>query len=265
MDSFLNECSLHQQFHAEDDFARALIEVNKVLSVIADCPTDKHFYYDKALYYKSVVGHHTFSSCLNRVRDKSIKMLFVRRLKDLLFARDWHEVQLHQDCQYAWNGQDVRGTSIAELAERRLRSYDGFLVNFLSEVFPSGSLVTIVKRDLEATQLDCISHKQDFRNWCRRNPQLGIATYNLDSGRPPQDEETILGKRSRFQATSRINQGRRVYIDRETNYYWCTDNDHVGSRAHIEVFNAGGQHVGEASLEGTLDEGKRDATKSLDL
>jgi len=62
-----------------------------------------------------------------------------------------------------------------------------------------------------------------------------------------------------FTKTKLIEQGQRVYREKDTNYYWYLDNFH---KNHYEIFdNTGKQHIGEATLQGELDTSKRDNTK----
>jgi hypothetical protein len=132
-------------------------------------------------------------------------------------------------------------------------------------LYPPVGAITVAKQANEEIVVACVSDRDGLLYWFRANPQLGILTYDINSPHPPKDEETVLGRRSRFQKTRLVNQGRSVYLDRQTYNYWSMDNNHFGLAAHIEVFDAQGRHVGEASLEGILDERRRDPEKSLEL
>lgn len=70
----------------------------------------------------------------------------------------------------------------------------------------------------------------------------------------------------RFEKTTRTDQGRTIYRERNTGRLWYVDNLHCGKAAHLEVFNSTGkQHLGEADLQGNIDRSKRDTQKTIDL
>lgn len=58
-------------------------------------------------------------------------------------------------------------------------------------------------------------------------------------------------------------QGATVYKELKTGYFWYKDMLH---KTHYEVFDkTGRKHLGEANLEGTIDSGKADPSKHLDI
>lgn len=63
-----------------------------------------------------------------------------------------------------------------------------------------------------------------------------------------------------FEKTTFIQQGKAVYKEIETGYFWYLDNFH---KTHYEVFDSKGQHLGEASLEGKLDKTKKDNGRTI--
>jgi len=79
------------------------------------------------------------------------------------------------------------------------------------------------------------------------------------------DEQTILSNQKRFKKTPYRYHSRTIYQEKITCRYWYVDNLHEGKRAHLEVFDKTGQHIGEADLEGHIDETKQDPTKNINL
>lgn len=104
------------------------------------------------------------------------------------------------------------------------------------------------------------------------------SSYNgsFNSRQYPLDSETILqwGKENKiFQDLGSLggSQNRRVFkakLDipetaiKEGNYYYV-DRFHDGPKAHIEVFNSKGKHLGETSLDGRAWKGEADSKKVL--
>lgn len=70
---------------------------------------------------------------------------------------------------------------------------------------------------------------------------------------------------TRFERTSKLykKSKRRIYKERSTNRYWYYDFFHSDNKEHYEVFDNTGNHVGEADMNGVLDETKKDKTKSI--
>lgn len=74
-----------------------------------------------------------------------------------------------------------------------------------------------------------------------------------------------LNDTNRFSKMSGVDpvQGGTVYKELKTGYFWYKDMLH---KTHYEVFDkTGRKHLGEANLEGTIDSGKADPSKHLDI
>jgi hypothetical protein len=263
MEAFLNERSLDSQFSDFPSFVDALIRINRVLMRIAETNVEKHMFYDRALYYRTVIGQHIFASCLARMSDKSVRLQFKVLLQDRLRAVEWSLERLHTRDTYLWNNIDMVDSSVAELAERRLQQRCGLLLNFTPSQFPSGILL-VAKNGAGSVSLDSINSESDFESWCSLVLGVSIFPYDPNCGRSPLDNETALHNRGRFQAIGLKNQGRQAYLERKTGHYFCVDNLHKHG-AHLEVFNSNGDHIGEATLEGVIDRSKSDGSKNLYL
>jgi len=262
MEAFLNDKSLHSQFGSLADFSTSLAGVNRLLSRISELAIEKRVFFDPILYHSCVSGSQLFSSWLMHITDKSVRLDF-KIMRDRLNFTDWHQERLHPAVQYLFENNDVVDSGLAELTERLIQNRKGFLLNFFPSNFANTQVVLVQKAALEVTVYS-VSNENDFSNWCGLFPELGLIEYDPSCGRSPLDTETILINKGRFNKTNYKNQGRAVYQEKKTSYYYCVDNLHQQG-AHLEVFNANGEHVGEASLRGVLDTSKIDRTKTLSL
>jgi hypothetical protein len=91
---------------------------------------------------------------------------------------------------------------------------------------------------------------------------LGGRHYAPHARDPPTDEQTCLRDRLLFETTGRLQQGRTIYRHKTTGDFYYVDNLHFGAAAHLEVFDKRKGHRGEASLDGTLRPGTKDARKN---
>jgi hypothetical protein len=264
MEAFLNERSLQAQFSDIAAVSAALTIVNRVLNRVAELEIQKSVFFDGQMYAAFATPRRSFASCIVHIPDKNIRLQFKVLLRDRLGAREWRAERMHEECPYVWNNQDMVTTSVAELAERVFQHRIGLLINFAPSDFASGHCVDVAKASSGIVVLDSINNELDLEEWFRLVPELGVVLFDPGSGRTPLDQETILRKRSRFQRTSIINQGRRVYLDRQSGNFVCVDNQHIYD-AHLEVFNSNGDHIGEASLDGVFDASKNDPSKNLYL
>jgi hypothetical protein len=263
---FLNERSLHAQFRDVAEVSASLVGVNFLLARIAELRQEKRVLYDPRLYNAPTIGSRNFSSCLEHIPDTSARLQFKLLIRQRLRVTDWHAEQLHALCSYVWEGREVVDSSVAELAERSLQNRMGFLLNFSPSDFPSGHCIEVRKDSGEAAILHSVNNGGDLDQWCKSFPKLGLNQYDPTCGRPPLDEETCLVDGGRFQRMRGLrNKERQVYLERRTNLYFCVDSGHRRGDAHLEVFDARGNHIGEASLGGEIDTSKADATKELSL
>ena len=264
MEAFLNELSLHAQFQDTEAVGEAVRKLNFILARLTELPKKLPVLYDAQLYQSHTTAYAVFSASLKRIPDKSISTQFVRLFKERLDAQRWVDQRRHEDCVYECQGQDVRGSSVAELAERYLQQGQGFLLNFSPSQFGHGT-ASVTKQEAATAELDLVNSVEDLRSWCGRFPDIFPVTYDPECNRHPRDPETVLRDRGRFRKTPYLVQGCSVYMEISSGSYWYIDHLHVGAAAHLEVFNAGRRHIGEASLEGVLDESKVDPAKRLDI
>lgn len=81
----------------------------------------------------------------------------------------------------------------------------------------------------------------------------------VKQNRVPRDDETFLAGDG-YQRTGRQVKGANVYKKGNNNYY--RDTLHKGKRAHVEVFDGKGRHLGEANpVTGKIRPGSMDPSK----
>ncbi|MBF0567477.1 MAG: hypothetical protein HQK95_01285 [Nitrospirae bacterium] len=272
---FINELSLHEQYNSGDDFIAAVRIFNTIFKSLRvgldnlknngedhDCA----IYRDNAYHCFPVAGTHICSikwpACHRDLRELFYRNYFNNN-------SDWRNKQLHKytDSYCCITIDDnVTGTSLAELAERKLKKdkLNSFIINFTYSIFHSCSEILVTKNGADSADIDTVEDDIGVNNWLNKCFEINRRTYPQDANRPPTDEETILYNTKRFKRTNLTNQGRMVYIESNTKYYWYLDNMHVGGNAHFEVFNFNRCHIGEADLRGNIDRSKAINGRTLD-
>lgn len=283
MEIFINEVSLEGQYLAELDFREAIKVFNSIFALISQIKDTNLYKDDSNVYanYEAIKGAN-FQASLNQLRDKSLKTAFVNIVFNKLNPKEWRKEQFHlpEDLFDLLTCDDnyvnVCDTCLAEVAERKLQNdYKQYLlVNFINSSFnithpdiQGCCIITIVKNSDEtnAILVDGVDCKSALECWLENKFALTKLEYSPDAIEPPKDEQTILRDSARFQKTSRTYQARCIYYESSKNRYWYVDNFHFGKRAHIEVFDGRGLHVGEADLQGNIDTEKKDKEKTIDL
>lgn len=271
MEVFVNECSFHEQFQTRKDFKYAVRVFYTVLNELYKKRIQHKTFWDENLFYVyKALRNKVFISSLNSIPDKSLCQALMNILNNKLNAKDWRQECQHSSSdQFTCDNESVTDTSMAELAERKIQNTDllGFLVNFPKSKFEKNLLVVIIKNQNteKPINLDCIEDKDTLENWLESKFQLSTFVYDYASTVPPTDKQTVLTDTGRFRAISLpFQSGRKVYLELKTNYYWYVDNRYQGRASHLEVFDSQGRHIGEASLDGTVNLNKQDLRKRLE-
>jgi hypothetical protein len=285
MEIFINEVSLEGQYLNEAEFRDALKNFTAIFTLINEKIQDKNLYKEESsifVSYEAIRGSN-FNASLNLITDKSLKLAFINIVFNKLNPQEWRKEQIHSsDDLFDYlisenNYKNVSNTSLAEVAERKLQNPANkhLVINFINSSFrvphptiKSNCLMTIVKNNDEVNQicLDGIDSKQALEFWLEHNLNLSTLEYALDSTEPPRDVQTILRDSTRFHRTSLKYDGRFIYCELATGYYWYVDNFHRGRAAHLEVFDKTGKnHLGKADLKGEINKSKSHPNKSIDL
>jgi hypothetical protein len=283
MEIFINEVSLEGQYFADEDFTNAIKEFKRIFEIINEKIRNKKIYKeDSSLFinYEAIKGSN-FQQSLNSIRDKSLKIALKNIIFNKLSPKEWRKEQVHSSTDFfdyltSEICRNVNNTSLAEAAERKLQNTETnyLLINFKNSGFKIAHpcinyccLVTIIKNNDETKpiDLDGIDNQFALESWLEQKLNLSKTEYNDLSSIPPSDEQTILRENSRFQKTSFRYDGRVIYCEVVIGRYWYVDNLHYGKAAHLEVFDRTGCHIGEADLQGNIDESKRDKEKKINL
>jgi len=266
MEIYLNDCSFHEQFYDRQGLEKAFRVFVGVLNVFQGLKIEYTFYCEPHLPYRAVRDE-VLTASINRLTEKSLIQLLFDTLNRIESA-NWRENPVHSPNDlFACDGVDVGGTSVAEIAERKLRNQHllGTLINFPNSRYSSRIVLDVTKNGSETLHVACAENKTQLAEWLKEIIDLGSADYDYNSTRPPDDCQTVLRDITRFQRTGQFQQGRRVHLEIQTRRYWYVDHLHYGHASHLEVFDARGLHVGESSLEGIVDGSKRDREKKIDL
>lgn len=284
MEIFINEVSLEGQYLTEAEFKDAVKIFKSIFDLLHQKIKEKTVYKENSnlfINYDAIRGSN-FQQSLNKLKDKSFKIAFKNIVFNKLNPKEWRQEQVHspddffdyltpEDCR------DVKDTSLAEVAERQLQnSHITYLViNFTNSSFrvvhpdiKECCLISIIKNNNETQpiDLDGIDHQLALDYWLESKLKLSQVEYDQSSAVPPRDEQTILRNSQRFQKTTNRYDGRAVYSEIATGRYWYVDNLHSGKAAHLEVFDKTGQlHLGEADLQGNIDESRCDNDKTLKI
>lgn len=169
--------------------------------------------------------------------------------------------QTQSDCLYLWWRIEDLSVSYANVTlsgiAERIFTYpnESYLLLNIGNALPSErGFLTIFKDAKHLPDLpDKFAHipfvidKEALDIWLAKNHQPAFS----------------LSDSNRFQRTSQVYQGKPVFEERKTGYFWYLDNFHkldnqaIDIPRHYEVFDAQRQHIGIADLQGTLDLSKR--------
>lgn len=234
MELLLNELSINGQFPTVQKFVEDGIP--PLVSVLNEVDKSTDLLYKKHDFYASMVTPHTNLHTVFIGHD-SRKYDVIRKFKSLLASLFenpyWEDNAKHsQDDTYNLNNVNISGTSIAEACER-----DKVIISFKSDSYNAKALsIEKVEEVILVDNLFDTGHYSD----------LAIARGLVI---PFSLTDPI-----RFARTNRVNQGQTVFREVQTGFYWYLDNLH---KSHYEVFDAQEKHIGEADLEGNIDNTKR--------
>lgn len=279
MEIFINEVSLEGQYLSNAEFSQAIQQFITLLTLVKKEINNSSVYKDSQTFLNyQAIKEQNFQQSLNNLRDKSQKLAFSNILFNKLNPIEWREQRMSNesddfDCLMSDQSyKDVKDTTLAEVTERQLQNQSRIylVLNFAKSSFNCPHVgilgcctITVIKNNDESNliKLDGIDHKTGLKNWI----EVKLSLYESSSTYTPRDQQTILSDQTRFRKTNKTYHGRSIYREIKTGRYWYVDNFHEGLDAELEVFDAQGNHVGEADLKGNIDTSKRDPNKHLDL
>ncbi|MDR1678435.1 MAG: hypothetical protein LBR81_01495 [Prevotellaceae bacterium] len=244
MEILINELSLTGQFGSIGDFiGRGL---TPFLSVISNIDLSTNILYKKRNFWNcKLTATDTIHDILVGKRSKKLSRTNdeIRKSKSILTSLIdepfWEDTQKHNTSdKYKFYGNDILNSSLAETCER-----DKIVISFVHSDF-SANVLSVSKNGTEINVDNLFDNGHYFS--VAKSRRI-IISFSLTDN-------------TRFTKTSLVNQGKSVYQEISTGYFWCLDNFH---RNHYEVFDSIGKHLGEADLKGNLDSSKKDTTKKI--
>ena len=268
MQAFLNECSVHGQHYDLAAFEKALEELTATLSLLHGAElAELETFFARTGYDRIAIVGKRFCQSLAMVRERSLVTQFKILVLDRLGAKDWLNSQTHQiRDSFTWGTQAVTSTSLAELSERLLchQCSHGLLLNLSKSQFAAIQVVPVAKNGAPPIGIPCVENAGSLTRWLDQVFPQRFHPYGYVFGQKLSVKQTVLRDQVRFRRTKRISKiNTCVFEEKTTGRLWFIDNFHSGMGAHLEVFGADGNHIGEASPDGTIDLTKRDPKKTL--
>ncbi len=259
---YINELSLIEQFHSPEEFDQGLRNFSSILALLASDSLrgNLQVFYTNQIKQRKSGPAAVFASHLDRVRDKSVKTHYFLLLVNQLAAINW-DLSPIQDgkSSYNWGGELVSGSSLAEGAEYCLRqgSPTAAMLNFERSQFKALFNVMVFKNGYQSAHMDSFDDLDSVLHFLEEQFRISAYVYPDDAQDPPTDRQTVLRDSTRFSKSGKPSvQGRRVYFESPTGRFWHVDNFHRRRSAHLEVYDGAGVHIGEATLDGSLDPSK---------
>lgn len=258
MQVFINEKSLHGQF-TDHTIADAIKTFISSIKTINDLQIDKRILTTKFFFDFKAIEETHLGSILSAPAHKELQQTFVLNIKN---SGKWEDERMHDPkSSYIDNrtGTNYVNTSIAELSERKIQvdELKGLLINFSQSLFAELLKIEVTKGiGNKKVILDCSFDEDSVIKWLITNRFIDPdEAYKATSKFAPRDYQTVLKNDTTFELTELRNQGRKVYKRVGTNELWVTDNFHIGTKAHIEVFHEetrkhlGTSPINEISIE----------------
>jgi hypothetical protein len=180
-------------------------------------------------------------------------------------STDWRTSAVQQpECSYVlwfldqFEVKAVSNSTLAEMAERILSQTTEkcLLLNLHQSIRINRQFLPVFKDCKHITGLpkfvpiEFIADEKEFQLWWD--------IYQKNDGK----SHFSLLNRQRFTRTHLVEQGKTVYKEVSTHCYWYLDNLH---KDHYEVFNALGEHIGIANLQGEFDRSKKEKGRRISV
>ena len=244
MEILINELSLNGQFLTVQDFVND--GLTPFTATLKELNTSKDVVLKKQDFWNSqITSINDLHSILVQKSDEITR--FKSIVSSLIDKPFWEDSQKHNiEDDYEYNRSKIIGSSLAESCER-----DKVVISFIHANFSSAKLQTF--RNKKPIDVDNLFSKEHYIEIAYSRNQINKCEYF--ERKFAFDQIVLLENECRFRKTNKPpQQGRSVYEEISTGYYWYLDNLHQN---HYEVFNNDGQHVGEANLQGIIDYSKR--------
>lgn len=272
LQAFINEKSLQGQFKPEN-VELAIRTFIGLLSTLQQVNDQGQVFKSSLFFNEQAISGEHLDSTLSENGD--LHKGFLNNLKS---AQKWDNEQMHDpEIFYTWNNDILTGTSVAEIAERKMQNSDQpfLLVNFIGSTYSTKSEIKIDKEiqtsaegtdsvNTDSVNIDCSHDETSILSWLKLNGFISKHDrYDESSTIPPLDEQTVLGG-PEFEKTHYKNKGRRAFRLKSTNQLWAVDasEGHQIGKPHIEVFSEiDGLHLGTS----IYNEIKLDTSRKVNL
>ncbi|PTS94474.1 hypothetical protein DBR27_17755 [Flavobacterium sp. HMWF030] len=244
MQVFINEKSLEGQFNSDNiengikTFIATLATLEKVKSQLTTYKSNIFF------NEQAISGIHLNASLSN---NGDLLRGFLNNLKS---AETWEKSQVHDsETIYSWNKNFLTGTSVAEIAERKILDdeLNCVLINFTNSTYSQNLQITVEKDQVGTVDIELSHSEATMISWLRTKSLIANHdAYDETSRIAPIDDQTVLGG-AEFEITTYKNKGRRAYRLIGTRQLWAVDasEGHLFGKPHIEIFSEiDGLHIG---------------------
>lgn len=245
MDILLNELSLSGQYASREEFVeKILLSLIRVLEEIREQDYPTLVYKNEKFYLSKVTSTDTIHDIL--VGDLSRQYPSIKKYKRILLSNlfgepYWEKTRRHKsDDVYKYKEENICNHSVAEACER-----DRIIISFQGNRLFSEQQLTILKNETELVTLDNLFDAGHYTAVLEKRNI--IRPFSLED-------------KTRFEKQSRVVQGKSVYKEIATGYYWYLDNLH---KDHYEVYDGNGGHIGTANMDGDIDRTKKVKGRTL--
>jgi hypothetical protein len=264
---FLNELSWENKII---DFIDSLDDITTFRDVLSLLDKQKRSY----KYIKLILDKPSLDSFLKETlevveKDKALITNIERLIYDKLNAENWkaNPSSIPSETNYylyldllAGEVKTLNTSTLAQAVERSVQYPDELylIINFSNSKFSQNPQIDIIKDDFRKPRflhLDYIENKQQLEEWLNNFVKL----------------DSFLKDVTRFEKTKHIQQGKTVYLEKDTGYYWYFDNFHkdpdekdLKILVELEVFDKNGVHIGVSDLQGNIDKDKR-KSRTIDI
>lgn len=240
---YLNELSIESQFYDTAAVENAIQTIVDIIDIIKITIKVDHLLLKNAfICNRCFKNNQPFWQSINRI-NRNLRQRFLLVINR--HASTWNEAPIHNENDSFIvtniNNQEVRGSSIAEAAERTIQNTSrlNFIINFINSTYSPYRHIVVTKN-----QSDYNISINAFDN----NAQI-ITAF------PITFDYYLQNNISEFTDTGRFCRmcNSRVYLDGKGRY-WVFDRHH---NSHYEIYNHSKEHIGIADLDGRVDKIRR--------
>jgi hypothetical protein len=264
MEILINELSLTGQFLSISNFVENALK--SFLAVLKELDRNNDVVLKKQNFWNCKITNNTILHSL--VSQRSFETERIKLLFKNLSEPYWETSQKHNAADiFEYNENNIVGTSLAETCER-----DKIVISFAH--FDFSSVKLRVLKNQQVMIIDNLFDKWHYSDVAYQRGQMTKCEYfdrKFKAGKI-----ILLENEYRFIRTSidtNQSHGETIYKEiktedgKNTERYWYLDNFHTQheENKHYEVFNAQGNHIGEANLDGKIDTSKKDNAKTITI